>query len=95
MIIPTQEPLPEEFTGIREIEPTNYVLAFDPLSNELHFASDTPEALSFKVHVYTLSGQMIGSFMANERFSMSQQPKGTYIITWTCNGKTRSVKFQI
>ena len=95
MIIPTQEPLPDEFTGIRDVEPTNYALAFDPLSNELHFASDTPEALSFKVYVYTLSGQKIGSFMANERFSMSQQPKGTYIITWTCNGKTRSVKFQI
>ena len=93
MIVPTQEPLPEEFTGIRDVEPTNYVLAFDPLTNELHFASDTPEALSFKVHVYTLSGQMIGSFMANERFSMLQQPKGTYIISWKCGNKTRSVKY--
>ena len=93
MIVPTHEPLPEEYTGIRDVEPTNYALAFDPITNELHFASDTPEALNFKAYVYTLSGQMIGSFMTNERFSMSQQPKGTYIISWKCGDKARSVKF--
>lgn len=94
LITPTQEPLPEEYTGIQDIEPANYALAYDPLSQELHFGSDTPDVLSFQVHIYTLSGKRIGTFTANERFSMSKHPKGTYIITWTCNRKTRSVKFQ-
>lgn len=94
LITPTQEPLPEEYTDIHDIEPDNYVLAFDPLSHELHFASDTPDALSFRVDIFTISGNRIGSFMANEHFSLLQHPKGTYIVTWKTGGKTRSVKFQ-
>lgn len=94
-ITPTKESIPSQYTDIQEFEPENYALAYDPLTQELHFGSDTPEALSFQVHIYALSGQRIGSFTANDRFSMSKHPKGTYIITWTCNRKTRSVKFQI
>ena len=93
MITPTDEQLPIEYTGIRELEPDNYALAYDPITRELHFGSDTPEALSFKVYVYTLSGKLIGTFYASDRFSMQQYPDDVYIVTWNCDGKTKSVKF--
>lgn len=94
MITPTKEQLPVEYTGIRELEPDNYALAYDPITKELHFGSDTPEALSFKVYVYTLSGKLIGTFLANERFSMQQFSNDVYIVKWNCGGKTKSVKFK-
>ena len=94
MITPTKEQLPIEYTGIRELEPDNYALAYDPITKELHFGSDTPEALSFKVYVYTLSGKLIGTFLANERFSMQQFSDDVYIVKWNCGGKTKSVKFK-
>lgn len=94
MITPTDEQLPIEYTGIRELEPDNYALAYDPITRELHFGSDTPEALSFKVYVYTLSGKLIGTFYANDRFSMQQYPDDVYIVTWNCGGITKSVKFK-
>lgn len=93
LITPTKEQIPIEYTGIREIEPEDYALAYDPLTQELHFGSATPEALSFTVHLYSLEGKLIGTFIANERFPMAQQPHGIYIVTWQCGGKTRSVKF--
>jgi hypothetical protein len=94
MITPPKEQLPIEYTGIRELEPDNYALAYDPITKELHFGSDTPEALSFKVYVYTLSGKLIGTFLANERFSMQQFSNDVYIVKWNCGGKTKSVKFK-
>ena len=94
MITPTDEQLPIEYTGIRELEPDNYVLAYDPITRELHFGSDTPEALSFKVYVYTLSGKLIGTFYANDRFSMQQYPDDVYIVKWNCGDKTKSIKFK-
>ncbi len=94
MITPTKEQLPIEYTGIRELEPDNYALAYDPITKELHFGSDTPEALSFKVYVYTLSGKLIGKFLANERFSIQQFSDDVYIVKWNCGGKTKSVKFK-
>ena len=94
MITPTDEQLPIEYTGIRELEPDNYALAYDPITRELHFGSDTPEALSFKVYVYTLSGKLIGTFYASDRFSMQQYPDDVYIVTWNCGGITKNVKFK-
>ena len=94
MITPTDEQLPIEYTGIRELEPDNYVLAYDPITRELHFGSDTPEALSFKVYVYTLSGKLIGTFYASDRFSMQHYPDDVYIVTWNCGGITKSLKFK-
>lgn len=93
-ITPTRQQIPAEYTGIREVEPEDYALAFDPLTQELHFGSATPDALTFPVYVYTTAGRHVGTFTANNRFPMSQQPIGIYIITWKCGGKTRSVKLQ-
>ena len=88
-------PLPEEITGVRDIEPDEYVLAYDPMTQELHFASETPDLLQrFNAQVYAANGQKVGSFRADQRFSMSSQPRGIYIVKWQCGGRSRSVKFQ-
>ncbi|MBR5061622.1 MAG: CotH kinase family protein [Prevotella sp.] len=94
LLTPTKEQIPIEYTGIREVEPTDYALAYDPTTQELHFGSDTPESLTFLVHVYSSGGKQIGTFLANDRFPMAQHPRGIYIVTWQCGGKKRSVKFQ-
>ena len=76
------------------MEPEEYVLAYNPQAKVLHFGSATPEALTFIVHVYNSNGQLIGSFRANESFSMATYPKGIYIASWTVSGKSRSAKFR-
>ena len=87
--------LPEEITGVRDIEPDEYVLAYDPMTQELHFASETPDLLQrFNAQVYSTNGQLIGTFRADQRFAMSSQHRGIYIVKWQCGGKSRSVKFQ-
>lgn len=87
--------LPEELAGVESVEPDEYALAYDPMTQELHFASATPESLKrFAARVYSADGQLVGTFMANERFAMSNQPRGIYIVTWQCQGRQRSIKFQ-
>ena len=71
-------------------EPAEYALAYDPATKTLHFGSETPEALTFTAHVYTASGQPVGSFRADEPFSMNSLPAGTYIVSWSVGGKTRT-----
>lgn len=92
--IPTKEAIPEEYTGIKEHEPENYALAYNPTNQYLHFGADRREELNFVVYVYSVNGAKIGTFKADEEFSMLNQPSGTYIVTWRCGNKTRNVKFQ-
>lgn len=87
-------PLPDEITGVRDIEPDEYALAYDPMQQVLHFGSETPERLNFTVSVHTANGMLIGQFKANEEFNMTNQPSGIYIVSWRCGNKTRSVKFK-
>lgn len=87
-------PLPEEITGVRDIEPDEYALAYDPMQQVLHFGSETPERLTFTVSVHAANGVLIGQFKANEEFNMTNQPSGIYIVSWRCGNKTRSVKFK-
>ena len=87
-------PLPEEITGVRDIEPDEYALAYDPMQQVLHFGSETPERLTFTVSVHAANGVLIGQFKANEEFNMTNQPNGIYIVSWRCGNKTRSVKFK-
>lgn len=70
-------------------EPENYALAYNPQSQELHFGSDTPGALTFTAEVYTAAGEKVGSFKAGERFSLAAFPAGVYIVKWL----HRSAKF--
>jgi hypothetical protein len=92
--IVTNGELPQELTGIESIEPDAYALAYNSSTQELHFGSETPEALSFTVRVHAASGQLVGTFLASDRFSMSAHPSGIYIVSWSVGGKTRSVKFR-
>lgn len=86
--------LPEEVDGIEDVrEPEEYALAYNTDTKTLHFGSATPEALTFTVRIYTAGGQLIGSFRADETFSMMSQRPGIYIATWTAGGQKRSVKF--
>jgi hypothetical protein len=86
--------LPDELTGIEAAVPDEYALAYNPVFQILHFGSSQPESLTFTVHVVALNGMPVGSFVANEQFSMADQPSGIYIVSWKVNGKTRSVKFR-
>lgn len=86
--------IPAEPLGIEETEPTDYALAYNPQTQMLHFGSETPEMLSFPVHIYTPGGMLVDTFRASASYSMAQQPAGIYIVTWTVSGKTRSTKFK-
>ena len=88
--------LPEDFfTSIEKLEPEpeEYALAYNPVTQTLHFGSATPEKLTFSANVFTVNGMRVGSFKANETFSMSSQTAGVYVVTWSVGGRTRSVKF--
>lgn len=70
-------------------EPENYALAYNPQSQELHFGSDNPAALTFTAEVFSADGGKVGSFKASERFQLSSLPTGVYIVKWL----HRSAKF--
>jgi hypothetical protein len=86
--------LPVVPTSIEMPEPEDYALAYNPMTQTLHFGSETPEALTFTATVTALNGSRIGTFTANEEFSMATTPAGVYIVTWKVGGKMRSVKFR-
>ena len=93
--IPTTDVIPETLTGIRDVEPADYALAYNPTSDELHFGSETPELLQrFTARVYDAGGRLVGSFRGDERFSMAAQPRGVYVVSWQCGSNRRSVKFR-
>lgn len=91
---PTSTTVPEELTGIRDTEPADYALAYNPATRELHFGAEEPTLLRhITAHVYTAGGLLVGTFQADERFDMSAQPRGVYIVVWQCGGQKRSAKF--
>ena len=94
-ILEPSSALPAEITGVEYFtEPEEYALAYNQQTTTLHFGSETPAELKFPVRVYNASGRLMGTFLANEQFSMAAYPQGIYIATWSVSGKTRSVKFQ-
>lgn len=94
-ILEPSSALPAEITGVEFFtEPEEYALAYNQQTKTLHFGSETPAELKFPVRVYNASGRLMGTFLANEQFSMAAYPQGIYIATWNVSGKTRSVKFQ-
>ena len=74
-------------------EPAEYALAYNRDTQTLHFGSETPSELTFPVRIFNASGRLVGTFRADEQFSMVPYPQGIYIATWHVSGKTRSVKF--
>lgn len=86
--------IPEEVDGINDIkEPEDYALAYNPQTKELHFGCSSPEELTFTVRVYAANGQLVGTFLAKDTFSMLSQRNGVYMVMWSVDGQTRSVKF--
>lgn len=75
-------------------EPVEYALAHNPMLQQLHFGSATPELLTFVATVVDAGrGAVVGSFRADETFSTANLPRGIYIVTWKVGGKQRSTKF--
>ena len=72
-----------------------YALGYDPMTKILHFGSETPELLTFRVHVYSSSGKCVRTFRASDQCSMADLPKGVYIIVWREEGKSCSVKLAL
>ncbi len=89
------EALPPNVTGIGAIEPSDYALAYNPETRELHFGCDHPEELTFMVSVYALDGKQVGIFRADQRYSLGGQPAGIYVIRWTVGGQQRTVKVRL
>lgn len=85
----------EEPNAITSPEPAEYALAFDPASCTLHFGSETPELLNFRVQVVAANGVVVKSFKANEYCSLADLPRTIYIIRWNVGGKTRSAKVML
>ena len=84
-----EEQMPD---AIEDVEPIEYALGYNPSTHVIHFGSETPELLTFKVFVYSSNGALVGSFYANEQHSLADLPHGIYIIRWVVGGKTRSTK---
>ena len=78
----------------KSVEPEEYALAYNPQTKVLHFGSATPEALTFTVQVYDANGRKVGTFRADNTFSMASLPSGIYIASWSVNGHIRSAKFR-
>ncbi|MCH5174659.1 MAG: CotH kinase family protein [Prevotellaceae bacterium] len=86
------EPNDEEPDAIGTIEPTEYALGYNPQTKILHFGSETPELLTFTAKIYSASGSLVRTFVANESCSIADLPYGVYLIMWNVDGKTRSAK---
>lgn len=92
-ITSTREKVPEEMTGIPEVDDIDYILAYNKDSHLLRFAAETPGKLNFTATLYTANGQAVTRFRADQEVDMSIHPAGIYIVTWNYNGKKNSVKF--
>lgn len=93
LIVSTGIPVPEAPTSIATPEPDGYALAFNNVTHELHFGTDDRSALTFTARLYAADGRAVGSFRADERFSVASLPAGVYIVSWNVGGKQRSAKF--
>ncbi len=80
--------------AIDSIEPAEYALAYNTDMQILHFGSETPEQLTFMVAVYSVGGQKVKTFRADEHCSVADLADGVYIVTWRCGGHIRSTKFR-
>ncbi len=75
--------------------PADYVLAYDPDGQRLHFGAEQPSLLHFTAKVYNQSGRLVRTFTATEDISTAAWPTGIYIIAWQEQGRTRHAKLLI
>lgn len=74
---------------------SDYALAYSPLSHQLHFGGENPAELSFMVRLYDSAGHLLRLFRASDGCNLQGFPCGLYIVSWTVDNRTRSVKFHI
>lgn len=73
----------------------DYVVIYDKESEQIRFVSDDMQVLAeVDVHLYTVGGRLLYTFRANQEQSVSELPTGTYIVSWTLGGISRSIKFK-
>jgi hypothetical protein len=72
---------------------SDYALAYDPQGQRLHFGAEDPSQLSFTVRVYDQSGRIVRTFRASNECFLTGLPHGIYIVSWSVEGRQRSVKF--
>ncbi len=81
-------------TSIDHFDSTiDFALAYDPQSGRLHFGADNLSALTFAVSVYDHAGRLVRSFRASAGTTLAGLPRGLYLVTWTIDGRRRTVKF--
>jgi hypothetical protein len=93
-MVPSDNLPTDGIAAARHTEPQDYALAYNPQTRQLHFGAAQPAQLTFTVYVHSASGQLAGTFRASESFSMTPMPPGLYVVSWTVDGKKRSVKFR-
>ncbi|MCR5312643.1 MAG: CotH kinase family protein [Bacteroidaceae bacterium] len=86
------EEMPDE---IASVEPAEYALAYNPNTKVLHFGSATPDLLTFRVSVYSVSGMLVKTFIAGEQCSVADLPSAVYIVKWNAGGAQRSTKLRL
>ena len=72
---------------------TDYALAYNLSGDYLHFGAEDPAALTFMAHLYDGAGRLVRTFRASEGCSLQRLPRGLYTVSWTIQGRQRSVKF--
>lgn len=80
-------------TAILSAKRPDYALRYAPTAERLRFVSNNPESLTFQVAVYSMSGQLLREFEAQQGCDVADLPKAAYLVVWTEGGVRRSVKF--
>lgn len=93
-IVPVDE-IESEPDAIASVEPDEYALGYNPQTKTLHFGAENPHQLTFQARVYAVNGRLVRTFMASEECSLSDLPRGIYIVTWKVSGHTRSTKVSV
>ena len=71
---------------------TDYALAYDTEAQRLHFGTDAPEILNFRVNIYNRQGHVVRTFQAANGTTLVDLPKGLYLISWTVQGRQHTIK---
>ena len=88
------DPLPDE-DAIALLEgDVDYRITYDPVAEEV-FIRIPNDATVRKgvIHLFDLQGRHIDTGTVGQPISMTGQPRGIYLLTWTVQGHSRSIKF--
>ena len=80
-------------------EDIDYRITLDPHTRQIHFRLPDGQNLMFNAQcsmsLYNLSGHMLASGCINQPIDVSVLPSGVYILRWTINGHSRSIKIKL